>query len=100
MRVSRSIALLSAMAISAVKAVNNTSSEFFYTSGYANLSLSLTAVAETGDIFFRWLAPSEYDWVAFGIGNQMKGSFSVVMYTSKNGSGKCAQCVKLNLGEI
>jgi hypothetical protein len=64
------------------------SSTFTYEQGFANLTLTLTAAADTGDLAFRLAAPAQYDWVAIGIGAQMKGALMFIAYATKNGSGK------------
>ncbi|QDS69378.1 hypothetical protein FKW77_004452 [Venturia effusa] len=61
-------------------------STFVFKSDAATLSLSLTAVAQTGDLFFRLSAPAEYDWVGIGIGKRMKGALTFITYPCKNGS--------------
>src|SRR6266480_7587572 len=61
-------------------------STFIFSDAVANLTLSLTAVAETGDLWFRLAAPAEYDWIGVGIGPHMKGALTFVTYPSKNGT--------------
>ena len=73
-------------ALLAPVAAQQNASTFVFSETVANLTLSLTAVAQTGDLWFRLEAPAEYDWVAIGIGSQMKGALTFVTYPSKNGT--------------
>jgi hypothetical protein len=78
--------LLLLLAAGTANAAN--SSTFIYTQSGANVTLTLTAAADTGDLAFRVAAPAQYDWVAIGIGAQMKGALMFIAYATKNGSGK------------
>jgi hypothetical protein len=49
-----------------------------------NVTVSLTAVVDTGDIFFVITAPAGYDWFSFGLGGQMTGAIMFVVYATKN----------------
>jgi len=44
-----------------------------------------TASSGNGDIFFQISAPSDYEWVALGLGSRMSGSNIFAVYTSKDG---------------
>jgi hypothetical protein len=68
------------------RATPQNASTFIFTNGVANLTVSLTAVSETGDLWFRLSAPTEYDWVGVGIGAKMKGALTFVTYPTKNGT--------------
>lgn len=67
-------------------AAQQNASTFIFSETVANITLSLTSVASTGDLWFRLAAPAEYDWVAIGIGPQMKGALTFVTYPAKNGT--------------
>jgi hypothetical protein len=67
-------------------AAQQNASTFIFTETVANITLSLTAVAQTGDLWFRLSAPAEYDWVAIGIGPEMKGALTFITYPTKNGT--------------
>ncbi len=59
-----------------------------YTEGSANLTFTITAAADTNDIFFKLSAPGNYDWIAVGFGGtQMKGAVMFVAYPTSNGTG-------------
>lgn len=73
-------------ALFATVSAQQNASTFIFSENVANFTLSLTAVAETGDLWFRLEAPAEYDWVAIGIGPQMKGALTFITYPSKNGT--------------
>ncbi|KAE9977798.1 hypothetical protein EG328_001831 [Venturia inaequalis] len=77
---------LSSLLLSVAAQSSQNASTFIFKSDAATLSLSLTAVAQTGDLFFRLSAPAEYDWVGFGIGGRMKGALTFISYSCKNGS--------------
>jgi hypothetical protein len=49
-----------------------------------NVTISLTAAKDTGDIYFVTSAPAGYDWFSFGLGDQMKGGIMFVMYSTTN----------------
>lgn len=68
------------------RATPQNASTFIFSESAANLNLSLTAVAETGDLWFRLSAPADYDWVGVGIGAKMKGALTFVTYPTKNGT--------------
>lgn len=79
------------MSLAAGTANAANSSTFIYKEsdqGIANVTVTLTAAADTGDLAFRVAAPAQYDWVAIGIGAQMKGALMFIAYATKNGSGK------------
>lgn len=67
-------------------AAQQNASTFIFTETVANLTLSLTAVAQTGDLWFRLSAPAEYDWVAIGVGHEMKGALTFITYPTTNGT--------------
>ncbi len=69
----------------------NTTSASTYIFGEAglNVTVSLTAAADTGDIFFVVTAPAGYDWFSFGVGGQMTGAIMFVVYATKNSTCKC-----------
>ncbi|TID27025.1 iron reductase domain protein [Venturia nashicola] len=77
---------LLALFLSVAAQSTQNASTFVFKSDAATLSLSLTAVVQTGDLFFRLSAPAEYDWVGFGIGHRMKGALTFITYPCKNGS--------------
>jgi len=68
------------------RATPQNASTFIFDESDANFTLSLTAVAETRDLWFRLSAPAEYDWVGVGIGANMKGALTFVTYPTKNGT--------------
>jgi hypothetical protein len=78
--------LLAAGSALLARAAPQNASTFIYSEAVANLTLSLTAVAETGDLWFTLNAPGEYDWVGVGIGPEMKGALTFVTYPAKNGT--------------
>jgi hypothetical protein len=53
----------------------------------ANITFTVTAVADTSDLIFRLSAPAEYDWVAIGVGTSMKDALIFMVYPAKNGTG-------------
>jgi hypothetical protein len=64
------------------------SSTYIYSESTANLTFTVTAAADTNDIFFKLSAPGNYDWIAVGFGGaQMKGAVMFVAYPTKNGTG-------------
>jgi hypothetical protein len=63
------------------------SSTFVYSQEVANITFTLTAVADTSDLIFRLSAPAEYDWVAIGVGASMKDALIFMVYPAKNGTG-------------
>jgi hypothetical protein len=80
------LTILAAGSALLVNAAPQNASTFIYADTAANLTLSLTAVAETSDLWFRLSAPAEYDWIGVGIGSEMKGALTFVTYPSKNGT--------------
>jgi hypothetical protein len=75
-----------ALSVAVLAASPQNASTFVFRSDAATLSLSLTAVAQTGDLFFNLSAPADYDWVGFGIGDRMQGALTFIAYPAKNGS--------------
>jgi hypothetical protein len=77
-----------------VQAADNTALEptalqsatYLFAQNGVNITVSLTAVEDTGDIFFVMAAPTGYDWVSFGLGDKMAGSIMFVMYPTTNSS--------------
>jgi len=82
------LTILAAGSALLVRAAPQNASTFIFinTVTVANLTLSLTAVAQTGDLWFTLSAPAEYDWVGVGIGAEMKGALTFVTYPAKNGT--------------
>jgi hypothetical protein len=79
--------VLNVVCYSALAAAMN-SSTYFFSQESSNITFTLTAAADTGDLFFRLIAPGSYDWVSIGIGSSMKDALTFITYPSKNGSGK------------
>jgi hypothetical protein len=51
-----------------------------------NITISLNVPSNSTDsLFFHFSGPSSHQWVAFGIGGQMKGALIFVAYTSADG---------------
>lgn len=80
------LSILAAGSALLARAAPQNASTYIFSETVANLTLSLTAVAETGDLWFRLSAPAEYDWVGIGIGPEMKGALTFVTYPAANGS--------------
>ena len=78
---------LGIFSLTTVSALTN-STTFIYPQDEANITISFSAAADTGDVAFRLSAPADHDWVAFGIGGQMKNSLMFIAYPTKNGTGK------------
>lgn len=68
-------------------AVLNSATFCYSTERGASFTTTLTVAEDTNDLFFRVSAPTAYDWVAVGIGAQMKGAMMLIMYPTANGSG-------------
>lgn len=62
------------------------SSTYFYQQSDSNITFTISAAADTGDLFFRLVTPAGYDWVSIGIGESMKDALMFVAYPNKNGS--------------
>ncbi|KAF2400493.1 CBD9-like protein [Trichodelitschia bisporula] len=62
------------------------SATFVYSFDETNFTVSLSAVADTGDLYFRVQAPSGFDWIAVGIGASMKNALMFLAYPSKSGT--------------
>jgi hypothetical protein len=71
-----------------VQAANVTSATYTYTQDQANITFSLTAARDTGDLYMRFTAPEGYDWISVGIGASMKNALMFVAYPSSNGLSK------------
>lgn len=80
------LAVLLAFLTAQVASLN--SSTYVFSEQGANLTFTITAAADTGDLFFRFIAPGGYDWVSIGIGESMKSALMFVAYPGKNGSCK------------
>jgi hypothetical protein len=63
------------------------SSTYMYSESGANLTFTVTAAADTNDLFFKLSAPGNYDWISVGFGTQMAGAVMFVAYPTKNGTG-------------
>ena len=77
--------VLSIFCYSALAAALN-SSTYYFAQEDTNITFTLSAAADTGDLFFRLSAPGSYDWVSIGIGSSMKNALTFITYPSKNGS--------------
>ena len=67
--------------------LHNSSAVFVYNSSRTDqFVFAMNAVAETGDVYFHMSAPAGNAWMAVGFGDQMAGSFMLVVYPSANGS--------------
>jgi hypothetical protein len=77
--------ILSIFCYSALAAALN-SSTYYFAQEDTNITFTLTAAADTGDLFFRLSAPGSYDWVSIGIGSSMKDALTFIAYPSKNGT--------------
>jgi cellobiose dehydrogenase-like cytochrome len=82
------------------RAANLTSSTYFYASEGSNLTFTLTAAADTGDLFFRLVAPGNYDWVSIGIGSTMKDSLFLMAYPTQNSTGTSYPALETALGYL
>jgi hypothetical protein len=85
--------LLLSFLVTAIFAVDNTtaassSATYVYGQNELYFIVSLTAAADTGDIFFAMTAPTGYDWVSFGLGSEMTGAIMFVVYAAVNGTSK------------
>jgi hypothetical protein len=77
-----------ALLLSLAQCTALSSSTYMYTESSANLTFTITAAADTTDLFFKLSAPGNYDWIAVGFGGtQMKGAVMFVAYPTKNGTG-------------
>lgn len=79
--------LVLALLLSVTQCTSLSSSTYIYSEGSANFTFTITAAADTNDLFFKLSAPGNYDWIAIGIGTQMKGAVMFVAYPTKNGTG-------------
>jgi hypothetical protein len=77
--------LLSVLSYAALAASMN-SSTFFTTQQGWNITFTLTAAADTGDLFFRMIGPGGYDWISIGIGTSMKDALTFITYPAYNGT--------------
>jgi hypothetical protein len=73
---------------SAANFVLANSTTFIYSENGANLAISFTVAADSGDLAFCLSAQADHDWVGFGIGTHMKDSLMFIAYRTKNGTGK------------
>ncbi|KAF2664617.1 CBD9-like protein [Microthyrium microscopicum] len=78
--------VLSTLATLAAPVVAINSSTYIYAQNGANITVSLTAAADTNDLYFRISAPGAYDWVSVGVGASMKGAFTLIAYPNKKGN--------------
>ena len=76
---------LGIFSLTAVSASTNSTTFIYPQDG---VTISFSAAVDAGDVAFRLSAPADHDWVAFGIGGQMKNSLIFIAYPTKNGTGK------------
>ena len=50
-----------------------------------NLTFALNLPSNSDDLFFRMSGPIGNDWIAVGLGKEMKGSLMLIAYTAANG---------------
>jgi hypothetical protein len=80
------LSILAALAIPATEALK--ASTYVYASNDANITISLTAAADSQDLVWRVTFPAGYDWIGVGIGATMKDSWFLIGYPTKKGTCK------------
>ena len=82
------------------QAASLNSSTYFYAADGSNITFTLTAAADTGDLFFRLVGPGDYDWISIGVGSSMKNSLFFIAYPTKNGTGTPVLVHRLDFAKL